>query len=1457
MKNWLDKYQNGAETPNRSRNPEGNWVTKYQDAGEVKTYANDPDYFDNRAVFVDNPKSNDLIRSKVYAGTHGWDPTTNSLVKLDKPVAVPKSTQLMASEAYGKMPKDQRRKELYNAQTPAEREEAAIKAEKDRRREIAEDMSTAMQNPYFRGAIPAMLAAPAIAAAGPAVLSALNAPLTIGSTVVPGFTMANAIGTGFAADAAVNRLPQIPGQLSRGEYMDAGVNTLTGVLDIATAGMLSPLYKGASKYFRNRPSSLSSVVDQSPLQRIASSSQNSILGPGFKTDPYFHLDRFNAKKSNILQHLESPEGRKRLQQYINDNLHLNKYSVDDIIDRFRKMTFTTSRPHYRGSDASGKTIYEPWYEKQIDDLIKAGTIDPAYKYDPSTVGPNAGIIIDKNGNLVELNVEAESGFHWAKHGPGNPSVMNIGSAWSPYDAEHIMEHEFGHFFQNESPLVVDHELTNIELKSPFELMQQKSPSYLDVFKDFTSRLNPFTPYDKGYSVTSSHPGFLNANNSARYWKAGSQGMEKTPFAAEIRENLLQRGLIKDRYEPITHDLLRQHHKLYDKTKGDKYRIRLYDVMTKNEDNYKWLSHVLNKMPAAVPVAIGAGALMKEKDGGWLTKYQVGGFPMSFLDELKPYQNALTNEPAYFDEAKQFVTDWHNSPMYNQMVLNSYQGNQKNADYLTNLRKENLRTLPGLNIRMDSGDSMFGFSPAAWSKSDSGLVEVFPGGYEYGPSLYTHEILHSSDRPRELYKWDHPAYKTGLPVDYYNEKGISLGYSWGKDENGNVINYPDWMFYRDPRFPKDGNVWMDRVMPISDQMYITRNRGSNYKDNQDYKNKADYLEAEDLPSNLEEDMKLDPEWYNQNFDWTIDSKETVDKKIKDHKANVIKSRNQAYEKEWKEFAHPYISQPTEVRARLGEIRLNAKKEGIYDPFTEKITPEHFQEYINKKREDSNWQPMKSINELRQDFTDDEILWMLQNISYNDKDDNTISSGKYGGSSKSLNKYQNGSQVKTYANDPSYFDNRAVFVDNPQANDLVRSKVYAGTHGWDPSSNSLVKLDKPVAVPKAVQQMSTEDWGKKSHQERVTSKTPAGKETRKAIAAREMEQAVTNPYFRGAIPAMMLPGVPALGEAAYAGLMSTPIGAATAGALAADVAPGLTVGTLGQGLVDSYFAAKAPGQLMTANQNFRSGDIIEGAANTGLAAMNLLPFYQYLPKAQGPGPLMILDDAGKGVSRAKGDEPHLSEWQKLRIAEGKPVYTGSGQKGNMTMREIQAQKDLQKSVKSKTKPKKLSKEEEYERLLRESYQRNGGSIKRYQDGGEEMPFDLPLREQNPYLVPEYNQPMANGYILPDPNRPELMNTGATEYKYSYDTDGREVQVPSVVAGQYIGDRAFDRYMLSGEEFKPMADPSSYSKFYDMINQLGLMKKKKGGQSQGEGYYDYINGYSSIFAKGGTKGWLDNYK
>jgi len=127
------------------------------------------------------------------------------------------------------------------------------------------------------------------------------------------------------------------------------------------------------------------------------------------------------------------------------------------------------------------------------------------------------------------------------------------------------------------------------------------------------------------------------------------------------------------------------------------------------------------------------------------------------------------------------------------------------------------------------------------------------------------------------------------------------------------------------------------------------------------------------------------------------------------------------------------------------------------------------------------------------------------------------------------------------------------------------------------------------------------------------------------------------------------------------------------------------------------------------------------------------------------------------------------------------------------------------------------------------KDGGLVRMQEGGSKEMPLDLPLKEQNIYLLPEYNQPVnpETGEILPDMQRPNLgMDTGATEYKTTVGYDDGDVDIPTIVAGQYIGDKAVDRYELTGERFKTMDDPSSYSKFYDEMNQLGLMQQKNGG-------------------------------
>lgn len=109
-----------------------------------------------------------------------------------------------------------------------------------------------IETPLPSGAITPTMGPVEIALMAPvAGASALRAAPILGSALntsiagVPGLTVGNALGAGFASDALVNRLPQVPGQLSRGEYTNAAINAGTGVLDLLGANMLSPLYKGA------------------------------------------------------------------------------------------------------------------------------------------------------------------------------------------------------------------------------------------------------------------------------------------------------------------------------------------------------------------------------------------------------------------------------------------------------------------------------------------------------------------------------------------------------------------------------------------------------------------------------------------------------------------------------------------------------------------------------------------------------------------------------------------------------------------------------------------------------------------------------------------------------------------------------------------------------------------------------------------------------------------------------------------------------------------------------------------------------------------------------------------------------------------------------------------------------------------------------------------------------------
>ncbi len=107
---------------------------------------------------------------------------------------------------------------------------------------------------------------------------------------------------------------------------------------------------------------------------------------------------------------------------------------------------------------------------------------------------------------------------------------------------------------------------------------------------------------------------------------------------------------------------------------------------------------------------------------------------------------------------------------------------------------------------------------------------------------------------------------------------------------------------------------------------------------------------------------------------------------DYPMNVIKQ----YYPEWLESEikwKNYMAEPTEVRARLNDIRFQSKKRNLYDPFTQKVTPEIYEILKNTKFEEGEQEGFDPLKQLKGIYTDEQIMYMLNNISQNTPLDNT--------------------------------------------------------------------------------------------------------------------------------------------------------------------------------------------------------------------------------------------------------------------------------------------------------------------------------------------------------------------------------------------------------------------------------------------------------------------------------------
>lgn len=107
-------------------------------------------------------------------------------------------------------------------------------------------------------------------------------------------------------------------------------------------------------------------------------------------------------------------------------------------------------------------------------------------------------------------------------------------------------------------------------------------------------------------------------------------------------------------------------------------------------------------------------------------------------------------------------------------------------------------------------------------------------------------------------------------------------------------------------------------------------------------------------------------------------------------NHLFSKENAKKKSLKEQKdrYLYLSEPTETRARLNDIRYDSKVNNIYDPFNQKVTPDILNGIRDSKSSDA-------YDDLKEIYTDDQIIDMLNTVSQTNRPPASIPIAKYGG------------------------------------------------------------------------------------------------------------------------------------------------------------------------------------------------------------------------------------------------------------------------------------------------------------------------------------------------------------------------------------------------------------------------------------------------------------------------------
>jgi hypothetical protein len=307
--------------------------------------------------------------------------------------------------------------------------------------------------------------------------------------------------------------------------------------------------------------------------------------------------------------INSPEGKIRIEELIANNPHMKNMTYEDVKNGFANMAnenamqtsmeeefaLLTQRiknlelnPNANQSQIQRLKTQASKLEGDIlfgEEAIEAKTLNAHMMRATTKVANDSDAIVLTRPNAKGARKDAM---------PSDIYSILASPELTVEDLSRIVPHEFGHYFQQGAKTNLDKMLSNISLKTNSSSLNSNLFSNEEGISNFYNKVMGQTDPFKRMS---------------KYWRRGGNGQEKTAFMEEVRADMLQRGMIEDLYQTITPELLQEHYVKYMGEVGNKYPLRIYEIMNNNSGNFNIMSEVLNKMPAVVPIGVGGAGMM--------------------------------------------------------------------------------------------------------------------------------------------------------------------------------------------------------------------------------------------------------------------------------------------------------------------------------------------------------------------------------------------------------------------------------------------------------------------------------------------------------------------------------------------------------------------------------------------------------------------------------------------------------------------------------------------------------------------------------------------------------------------------------------------------------------------------------------------------------------------------------